>query len=1123
MPALSLPSDAALGRSATSVAEQKAASPGNTLGAQLLAVSFDRAESTREAGEAFTVSGTVSKVVAAKVGRIGAGVPASFTLEVVDAAGQVLATQAVTAGPLGEFATTVPAAATAGLASDGEENIAVRAVDATLAGGFSAERAGAAAVTLRSRATGLVLHNSFTSAVGWVKPGERYDSRILVINPTRKTVSGATVRVTAPLGSTFLKASGQGRQTLRSDAVTWKVGAVRAGRTATLVLASKAATTSQLETIVWRDLSTTAKLTGAGTRVATAHGPKVIPPSDLYETARYGDRPFPVVPVQYIDRPWLARHAGGDLERTINDPSFEGSTFNLMQEISVGQLFPHGTVPSAGIASRGFDDEHDYEFTHRQAPDPAELADIGIGTPLPSGLTCLGGTFADLPIAPGSSPLYTERITNGVYNLPGDTNYYGQDTGSQVAESLVGVPLVSQRDTGCGPSAKLVFDAATISDPEIDYSDYDTDKDGVVDFLMVVFAGCGGNGASQLGLLLDACTTDPQNLVPYDNVWQHSSSLEYSYTDSETGQPGYVSDDQLKDLEGKRLWYKNAARTSMTRKKTKWPVYVRVGPYNVNDEVALERASVISHEYGHSLGLPDFYSTTDRETYGDWNLMATDKSQNMDAFSRQELGWVVPQVLAPGTTKTVKRMTDSKQDTNQIRWQTEDGTPYVLKQGRDGRVQNAEMYAAKLPGRKLFEKDTLRTGAKASGTHVYWSGSGDEFGCTPQDGHNLDLVVPGLAQLPAGSKVSLSMKHWWEIEDLWDFGFVMTTTDGGRTYKSHASAKGNTVRNTSNPNDVACFETYDNGLTGNSGDGGSPKFVADTFDVSDLAGKRFGALRFSYFTDPALSFRGWLIDDIVVTATLPSGKKKVLMRTNFEQSGASQDDRFFNGGCQDKDTTATKCTDGWTLLKAGARSDLDHAYYLELRDRSGFDLDGNGQIDRDPIGFQPGLSLVYTDEAHGYGNVGNSNPPAQSPLDAKPQPGVTDPNLNDAAFRPGNDRASFSDFGAGHVDNYNDPERTKVKAAGDLKRPWRFDYNCLAFTVRKMSGEGNGPQRADGDLTADVRLRAGQGCAKFDYGYDPKGPVGRSGRRRLASRRPSTPPHFSGARTTIWSWLLGLS
>ena len=54
-----------------------------------------------------------------------------------------------------------------------------------------------------------------------------------------------------------------------------------------------------------------------------------------------------------------------------------------------------------------------------------------------------------------------------------------------------------------------------------------------------------------------------------------------------------------------------------------------------------------------------------------------------------------------------------------------------------------------------------------------------------------------------------------------------------------------------------------------------------------------------------------------------------------------------------------------------------------MRDRSGFDLDGHGENDRDPIDFQPGLSLDYTDEAHGYGNAGTDDPPAQTPLDSR--------------------------------------------------------------------------------------------------------------------------------------------
>ena len=95
-------------------------------------------------------------------------------------------------------------------------------------------------------------------------------------------------------------------------------------------------------------------------------------------------------------------------------------------------------------------------------------------------------------------------------------------------------------DSACGPTGKAVYDAAQIADPEIDYSDYDTDKDGVVDFFMMVFVGVGGNGASQT------------SVPPYDNIWPHSSSLEFYYTDPATGLKGYISDDQLKDLEGRR-------------------------------------------------------------------------------------------------------------------------------------------------------------------------------------------------------------------------------------------------------------------------------------------------------------------------------------------------------------------------------------------------------------------------------------------------------------------------------------------------------------------------------------------------------------------------------------------
>lgn len=926
---------------------------------------------------------------------------------------------------------------------------------------------------------GLEVENSFVSSVGWVKPGDSYPSRIIVSNPTALPVVGATVTVTAPDGSTITGAGSGATISGGGTTVEWTLPTVAAGQTRTLVLESRADTTAQNPEIVWRDISTIASITvGTSTKEATSHGPKVIPPSGTYDTARYGDRPFPVVPVQYRDRAYQAGHTGDSLESVINDPANPGSTFNLFQEMSLGQLFPEGTVPSAGVESADFTYAPGFDFTQ------VEL-----------GQTCAGGLTqtAGLP-APGTvgGPAYTERITDGVYNLPGNTAYYGADAnGSALIGALAGVGALQSIDSGCGPAGKMVYDAAAIADPEIDYSDYDTDKDGVVDFFMAVFAGCGGNGSSQLSIA--GCDyTD----APYDNVWPHSSSLEYYYTDPDTGLAGYTTDDQLKDLEGRPLWYTDDSRRTMTTtdRGDALKVLVRVGPYNVNPETAIDKASVISHEYGHSLGLPDFYSTGSRETYGDWNLMATDKSQNMDAFSRQELGWVVPQVLEPGT-KTYSGVTDSKQDIGTITWRRPDGTPYTLVNGEDGIVHNAQMFTASLPGRQLLDPAAFDTGDKASKTHAWWSGSGNDFGCAPNAGHNLDLSIPQLAGLPAGSTVKLTFKSSWDIEWDYDYGYVLTTTDGGKTYTSHASENGYTTSNTDplagNPNQNTCQATYDNGLTGTSGSyaagsevtdrklGNTPAavFLADSYDISDLAGKQNGALRFSYATDPGLARPGWFIDDVKVTATTPSGEQ-VLLETDFETDGGPDDARVFNGGCKESLTTAQQCTQGWKYLQAGAESPQDHAYYMEMRDRSGFDLDGHGQVDRDPIGFQAGFYLSYTDEAHGYGNAGTDDPPAQSPLDSTPEPGSATPDLNDAAFTAAPARSSYSDDPASpHVDNYTDP----ASESGN----WEFGFGCLDFDVQSMSGNADGPAASDGDLTGTVRFTLGSGCGAFDYGYAP--------------------------------------
>ncbi len=997
------------------------------------------------------------------------------------------------------------------------------AVSAPAPGPAAPAAPAAPGVPSTGEAGGLEIENSFVSSVGWVQPGEEYPSRIIVTNPTGSAVSGASVTVTAPRGTRFLAArSGTGTPTTTAGQITWDIGSVPAGTgdvpgKATLVIENRAASLTDEPTLVWRDLSSSAELTVGGADVTVpSHGPKVIPEDENYETARYGDRPFPVVPVQYRDRAYQGGNSGAELEDVINSPARPGSTFNLFQEMSLGQLYPEGTVPSADVTGADFD-SYGPGFDFSQV-EP--------------GQTCTGATQTSGVPAPGTvgGPLYDQRVTEGVYNLPGNTEYYGSDAnGSAIVGSVAGVGALQSIDSGCGPAGKLVYDAAAIADPEIDYSDYDTDKDGVVDFFMAVFAGCGGNGASQLSVA--GCDYTDR---PYDNVWPHSSSLEYYYTDPETGQPGFVTDDQLKDLEGRPLYYTSAGRDEMTTETTEWKVFVRVGPYNVNPETAIDKASVISHEYGHSLGLPDFYSTGSRETYGDWNLMATDKSQNMDAFSRQELGWVVPQVLEPGSSPRVDDWTDSKQDTDAITWQRPDGTPYTLSEGADGRVQNSEMYVAKLPGRKLLDPAKFDTGDKASKTHAWWSGSGNDFGCAPEGGHNFDLSIPALADLPADSTVELSLKSNWDIEWDYDYGYVLTTTDGGQTYASHESENGYTTSNTDplsgNPNQNTCQTRYDNGLTGSSGSyaagteatdrklGTSPDsvFLADSYDISDLAGEPNGALRFSYATDPGLARPGWFIDDVEVTVTEPGKAPRQVLVTDFETSGGPDDGRVFNGGCREDLTTARQCTKGWRYLEAGSASAQDHAYYLEMRDRSGFDNDGQGQVDRDPIGFEAGLYLSYTDEAHGYGNAGTDDPPAQSPLDSQPEPGSDSPDLDDAAYTAAAGDRSFTDAGEGHTDNYNDPAESQADSRHpDVETPWRFQYDCLGFDVLSMSGNGVGPATSDGDLTGDVQFAMGEGCGEFDYGYaDPATPpAGNSAPTAAATAGPN--PATAGQRVTF--------
>jgi len=871
---------------------------------------------------------------------------------------------------------------------------------------------------------GLTLLAKVFSPNGKVKPGETFPL-VLTYQAGGTGAANVTIRVTLHSASIFQQstpAPASGNGTAGSPLV-YTITAVAPNGTGQIVIEARAKNLTEDPEVMWKDISADVTLAVGlqGPLPARTHGPKVT----TLESAVYGDRPFPVVMVQYQDvkhctgvgTPFpecTGNHTSAALDTSVNSRTTGKSVWQLYQDMSFGQLFPDGRVSPAPNSP-------DTLFATTPPGHVYKWSTLD-----PSG-TCNGTTFAP-PTGTGAPlPPHLNRIEGGWYLLPGTQGYYGADrTGHALAGALTGQGLLFGIDDACGPTGKLAYDSASLADPDIDYNDFDTDKDGIVDFFNLVFAGDGGNG-----------TTTPSGL---NNVWPHSSDLRSYFTDA-NGETGYVSNDQFRNRLNQPMFWTNASRTEMTTTDTGIKVFVRVGPYNVNPESAVDSVSVIAHEYGHSLGLPDFYSTGTRGTFGSWELMGSDHFQYMTVFSRQDLGWLVPRPLTTGQAN----LRESKFDTGEIHWTRPDGTPYTLT---GPGIHNADVYRLQLPPRILIDE-------VPSGVRAWYSQAGNDFGC-PNDGggHNMDFFIPDLQQ-HEGATVTLKFKHLYEIEWDYDYAFVLVSRDGGETWESLAN--GNTTPAAVNPNANSCQSTYGNSFTGPS-DGDSTNdtekraladysgamFVEETFDMSAYAGDNV-ILRFSYSTDPGLAKRGWFIDDVEITAG-----STAVYKSDFEES--DERTRIF--------------PDGWVRVSSADGSPADHAFYLELRDRISNDFNGKGQSDRGVPTWEGGVSMIYTDEAHGYGNFGVDDPPAQTPVDSAPQPGNATPNLDDAAFTLG--RPTFNS--CTHIENYD------AEAGTGTSVPWILP-RVLNFTITGINGLSPGAALPASPATATLIAEINPNCS----------------------------------------------
>lgn len=227
--------------------------------------------------------------------------------------------------------------------------------------------------------------------------------------------------------------------------------------------------------------------------------------------------------------------------------------------------------------------------------------------------------------ATGSCKQYFSDQSNGKYSpnfnvvgpvmLPQAMAYYGTDTYSGNGDDRY--------------MFDFVYDACLGADQMgVDFSKYDNNNDGFVDFVYIIYAGVGqADGGSETTI--------------WPHAWDLKATLYYGNHNQNKYYANSATDYYLPQIDGKTL--NNYACSNELKYSTK----ARCG------------IGTICHEFSHVLGLPDYYLTTDnavvssRNTPGAWSLMGYgnylnngNTPPNYSVYDKYFLGWLEPNALA---------------------------------------------------------------------------------------------------------------------------------------------------------------------------------------------------------------------------------------------------------------------------------------------------------------------------------------------------------------------------------------------------------------------------------------------------------------------------------------------
>ena len=130
---------------------------------------------------------------------------------------------------------------------------------------------------------------------------------------------------------------------------------------------------------------------------------------------------------------------------------------------------------------------------------------------------------------------------------------------------------------------------------------------------------------------------------------------------------------------------------------------------------------------------------------------------------------------------------------------------------------------------------------------VWWSSRGDES--NPRLTRTVDLT--------GSDSATLEFDLWYQIEDLWDYGYVTVSTDGDRWDILETP---HTTRD--NPEGTAYGPGY-TGASSDFGDADENGWLHESIDLSAYAGEQI-SIRFELITDDAVNLPGMAIDNVCI-------------------------------------------------------------------------------------------------------------------------------------------------------------------------------------------------------------------------------------------------------------------